>query len=69
MNNKKHFIFAKFKADEELIFSFSVRTAVDRNSNKLNIMDCYSKILDLPCAQKILIYSPRGGMTGAAGEK
>ena len=70
MNNKKHFNFAKFKADKEFIFSFSVRTAaVDRKSNKLNVMDCYSKIPDLPSAKKILIHSPRGGVTGAAGEK
>lgn len=67
MNNKKHFNFVK---TDEFIFSFSVRTsAVGRKSNKLNIMDCYSKILDLPSAKKILIYSPRGGMTGAAGKK
>lgn len=68
MNNKKHFNFVK--ADKGFIFSFSVRTStVDRKSNKLNIMDCYRKILDLPSAKKILIYSPRGGMTGAAGKK
>jgi len=70
MNYRKYFNFAKFNADKEFTFSFSVRTsAVDRKSNKPAIGDCCSKILDLPGAKKILTHSSRGTMTGAAGEK